>query len=207
MTSGFSLPELLVSVVIIVLITTIIIYNQGDFNDRISLSNAASDIELQIREAQVYGISVREFQPAGDFTSAYGVTFNITTSGGTPGSIGPLNFWSFIDRITKNGYYDTSTWSSCSVSPTSECLKISALTRGNVVYALYAIDSSSIDRAIGRLDITFLRPNPNALMIFRNLSNGTVTYPGYKGAKIVIQSPKGNQTTVTVFSNGQISIQ
>ena len=118
--AGFTLIELMVSVAVIALVTAVIVYNQGDFSDKISLVNTASDIELQIREAQVYGVSVREFQPSSnEFNFAYGVSINLNAFAGT---LGPTSYVSFIDRVTKDARYATpAQWETWTVGGASEC--------------------------------------------------------------------------------------
>ena len=56
---GFTLIELLVVVAIIVVITGLILANSNKFGGQTMLQNLSYDIALSLREAQVYGISVR----------------------------------------------------------------------------------------------------------------------------------------------------
>jgi len=204
--SGFSLPEILVSVFIIAIITSVVVFNQGDFNDRISLKSAADDLELQIREAQVYSISVREFQPStNEFTSSYGVHFNLDSTTGSNNS-----YLFFADRGTQNGIYGGTI--ACLTGGANECIRRLTLTRNNTISDVCAILSDSSERCfsgghVERVDVVFSRPDPSAKISFFNLSGSPVTYPNHLGAKIVVRSPKGNTNQVYVYVTGQLSVQ
>lgn len=204
--SGFSLPEILVSVFVIALITSVVVFNQGNFNDRIALRSATDDIELQIREAQVYSISVREFQPSGgEFTSSYGVYFNLDSTTGSNNS-----YLFFADRGTKNGIYDGTI--ACLTGGANECVRKFTMTRNNTISDVCAILSNSSEMCLSgghieRVDIVFSRPNPAAKISFFNTSGSPITYPNHLGAKIVVRSPKGNTMNVFVYTTGQLSIQ
>ncbi len=198
--SGFTLIELIISVGIIALITGIVVFNQGDLSDEVSLNNVTNDIALQIRESQVYGISVRELAPSTqNFSIAYGVDFNIGSGGNN--SI----FYGFADQ-NSNTYFDTP--STCSIG-TNECIAINRISRGNVVSGLAVITAQNNLVSVGRVDISFLRPNPAANITLFDASGNNITssYAGMLGAKITLTSPKGNTKAITVYSTGQISVQ
>lgn len=201
---AFTLIELLISLAIIALITGAVVFNQSDYSDRLSLSNAANDMVLDIRQAQIYGVSVREFAPGtSEFNLAYGISFNI----GNPGSSN-TSYILFADRAPSNGYYDTPL--TCLPGALSECLDRSTLTRGNTITNLCVVkndNSTQCAPSPGRIDITFLRPNPNANIIFFNNAGNQVSFGNYKGAKIELTSPHGLKKYVYIYTTGQVSIQ
>lgn len=214
--SGFTLVELLVTLTVITLITAVVVFNQADFADRLALTNVAAELELRIREMQVYGVSVREYQPnTSQFGYSYGVMFNTNTISGAPGAMGPLSLWSFVD-VNKNGRYNNpSTWSTCTVGGTSECLEITTLKQGVTISDLCAINSSNGQNCRssggssvpGRIDITFLRPDPNARFSFANTSGTSITFPNHRGAKIQLRSPRGKTLDLYIYTTGQISVR
>ena len=57
---GFTLIELMVTLAIFTIMTSVIMANYPGFNNKIALEVLAQDIALSIRQAQVYGISVRQ---------------------------------------------------------------------------------------------------------------------------------------------------
>jgi prepilin-type N-terminal cleavage/methylation domain-containing protein len=202
---GFTLIELLVVISIIGLITAVIVFNQSDFADRLSLTNTVNDIELQIREAQVYGIGVREFQPStNEFSVAYGVSFNLNNSGSSNNS-----YFYFADREPQNGVHNSPT--SCTPNGTAECLGRLYFSRGNIISRLCAVSASGSEACspgVGRIDVTFVRPNPSARIVFFN-NSGTQTLPfsDTRAARIEVRSPKGKLQSVYIYTTGQIAIQ
>lgn len=201
--TGFTLIELMISVAIIGIITAVVIFNQSDMSDRISLNNVANNMVLQARQAQVYGISVKGISNV--FTNAYGVHFNINVGSGGSNAI----YYTFVDGLspgTANGYMDTTT---CTVGST-ECVARNYITRGNKISRICAINSSGVCNygTIGRADITFLRPDPSALVKVFDTSgfNVTASYPGLLGVQIELTSPRGSIRTIYIYTSGQISI-
>jgi Tfp pilus assembly protein FimT len=79
---GFTIIELLVVSVIIMLITSLILFRQQSFNSSTLLRSLAYSVALSVRQAQVYGVSVREQTSAstglgtGAFGQGYGVQFS-----------------------------------------------------------------------------------------------------------------------------------
>ena len=59
----------------------------------------------------------------------------------------------------------------------------------------------------GRIDLSFLRPDPSARFVFRDPNGNTVAFAGHKGMKIKLASPKGNQKTIIIYTTGQIAVQ
>ena len=61
---GFTLIEMLVSTGIMLLIMTVVLAGYPRFKARSTLSAAAREIALLIRETQVYGLAVKSFPSA-----------------------------------------------------------------------------------------------------------------------------------------------
>src|SRR3989338_7579467 len=57
---GFTLVELLVTLSLFVVLTTIVLFSQSKFNGSILLTNLAYDVAITVRQAQTYGVNVRE---------------------------------------------------------------------------------------------------------------------------------------------------
>lgn len=75
--SGFSLIEVLITAAIIGIVTVILVARYGAFNSSTLLKAQAFELALDIREAQVFAISVRG--EGGNFREEYGLFFS--TSG------------------------------------------------------------------------------------------------------------------------------
>jgi prepilin-type N-terminal cleavage/methylation domain-containing protein len=196
---GFTLIELLVSMGIMLAITATIAFNQSHYTSDAELKNLANNLGLSLRQAQVYGISVKEVSAGSlNFDVGYGVVFDTTPSGSRDAYI------SFADRNnpTRDGIYDNN-WS-CPINPTSECLDKTALSQGNTVSSLCAIYANIEDCSPTRVDITFLRPETEARVIF---NSDPSAMPDARGARIVLSSADGKTHSVSVYVTGQISIQ
>src|SRR3989344_112201 len=198
---GFSIVEMLVSIAVVALILAVVVINQGDFTDTFSLGTNASDFELQVRQAQIYGVAVKEFTPSSnEFTSPYGVSVNIAPGGGNSFYI------TFADR-NKNDDYDGG--SSCVVGGESECINRFNFTRNVVINQVCALKpNSQADCAplVGRADITFIRPDPTAhLSLFNSVGNPT-SITNVIGVKVEFLSPKGKTKSVYIYTTGQISV-
>ena len=59
MKAGFTLIELLVSIAIFIIITSVAVWNNSQFNSTILLTDLGYEIALSVRQAQVYGITVK----------------------------------------------------------------------------------------------------------------------------------------------------
>ncbi len=178
MNKGFTLVELLVSIAIFTVITSMAVYSHAQFNGSVLLTNLAYEIGLSVRQAQFYGISVRQNASSG-FDSGYGVHFDLST---------PTSYILFEDK----------TGGSAHIRDGSDTdLQTFTIAKGNKVSRI------CIDGTCGAtiLDLTFIRPNPDAF-----IAVGGVT-GSYKGkAEICISSPQGSKRKVIVESTGQISV-
>ena len=75
---GFSILEVMITAAIIGITTAVVVINYGSFNNTILLKNQAYEIALDIREAQVYAVSVRG--QSTQFREDYGVYFDLSNS-------------------------------------------------------------------------------------------------------------------------------
>ena len=198
---GFTLVELVMSLGIITIILTLVLSNQSKYTDGTALTSLADDIGLSLSQAQIYGVSVKEFSPgSNEFNSAYGVEFNLTDSGSNDAYI------SFADRGSRNFQYDDG-WA-CPIGGSSECLSKTTITRGNMITALCSITANNQESCnIGRIDVIFVRPLTNANFTFFNSAGNKFTVPNARGARIMLESSSGATRSVVVYTTGQISIQ
>lgn len=179
---GFTLVELLVTLSLFVVITTIVLFSQSKFNGSILLTNLAYDVALTVRQAQTFGVNVREVSSGGgDFQKAYGVHFDATDADSKK------KFILFIDDVSVNGKYDSS----------DSIVNTYSVKRGNYIKNI-CIESACT--SVNKLDITFIRPNPDAIIKGDSYSDAAE-------AKITISSADGNTRNIVVNSTGQISIQ
>ena len=189
---GFTLIELLVVVGIIIVITGLVLANTNQFGGQTLLQNLSYDIALSLREAQVYGISVRS--NSGSFNNGYGMHFNINT---------PASYNLFSD-VAQTGIYTTGEDVAPSPYAIGQSFKISKLC----ITSAAGIESC----AISTLDILFIRPEPDACISANGVTDVTsgnvyACISTAQRARIVVTSPRGEYMNVIIYANGQISVQ
>jgi prepilin-type N-terminal cleavage/methylation domain-containing protein len=187
---GFTLIEMMVSIVIFSLISGIVIFNHGKFNSSIVVTNLAYEVALALREAQVYGLAVK--QDPNDVQSveyAYGVYFDIDS---------PKVFYIFADRNGDQQFDPNS--DPCNGSLTSECQEMIEI-RGDV-----DLNSLKTNQTVDKLTILFLRPNPVA--IIRDENNSSSGTSGRQRAVIQLHSSRADKSKeVVVELSGQVSVR
>lgn len=182
-TRGFSLIELLVVVGIFTFITAIVLANHSRFNSSVLLGSLAYDIALSVREAQVYGVSVRGVET--NFRVGYGTHFS-----------GAKSYTLFADTYpvgAPNKKYDAE----------DSIISTYTLNTGHSIVQFCGVNGAVKDcsstGAISTLDVVFLRPEPDAHI------SSTASGP-YAQATITVTSSSGEFRTITVASTGQISV-
>ncbi len=183
---AFTLVELLVSVSIISIILSITLYNYGNFNDRLALSASVQELVVAIRQAQAYGINVREGSiNSGSFNSAYGIYLGEQDT----------NYKIFID-LNNNNIFD---------SGTSELVQTVELRNGVRINRICNVSTCPAP-GISSMAINFLRPNPDARIYFIN-SSGFVDSGPLSYGRIQVTSPLGRHLNVVIENTGHVFIQ
>jgi prepilin-type N-terminal cleavage/methylation domain-containing protein len=190
---GFTLVELLVSIGIFTVITTVSVFSYTDFNSNVLLTNLAYEIALSVRQAQFYGITVKQSASAGNFNSGYGVHFE---SGAT-------SYTLFEDG--KGGGTLNHEYESDPDPLQDEALETYFIQKGNRISKV-CIKGSPSNTCFDSMDLSFVRPNPetyvarfNGITPVGNPTDGNTAF-------ICLASPKGTLRKVTVESTGQISV-
>lgn len=197
--------EMMIVVALFTIITISALMVHSRFGENILMTNLAYDVALSLREAQSYGLSVRQSPlSGGTFDIGYGVHFKSEAF-----------FVFFADRNGNKKYDGTSIDGKCVVSDDSECLKVYRLEKGNsiaffcgVLAPLGALECRNFlnnEQTISFVDITFKRPEPDSFIRSDlNPSNEM----RYRGAQIVVVSPRRSASrTIEVYQTGQISIK
>ena len=141
---GFSLTELIVSIAIFLLITSIVMVSQYRFGSKILITNLAYDVALGIRQAQVYGSSSRKAAGAllgNEFNRKYGVHF------------GPTDYFILFVDLNDDGVYDSSDNTSTGCVSSSECVSFFKVERGNSISDFCGGSTCKSGGAISGLDI------------------------------------------------------
>ncbi|MCK4918453.1 MAG: prepilin-type N-terminal cleavage/methylation domain-containing protein [Candidatus Pacebacteria bacterium] len=181
--NGFSLIELLVTIAILVVVSGLVFFNHSQFNNHVLVENLAYEISLVIRQAQSYGVQVKQISGAGN---TYGVFFDKSNN----------QFIIFAD-VNNNSIYDMTDGE----GESDILIDILNMTSGNKIDTLCGVSSGGICTFSDNLSITFERPNPDAIIKINSSDSG------YSAAYIDIISPKEIKKRVFVNKVGQISVQ
>lgn len=217
---GFTLVELLVTITIFVIITGVVLFSQSRFDSTIFLTNSAYDTALALRQAQTYGVNIKNFvtvegnKTINNFTP-YGVHFDINN---------PTSFILFSDldatiengKVVSDGVFDgegNGLEVSVSTCVTEDgCVNRYNLQRGNRIIDLCV----SADLAnwscylnndeVSRVDVSFVRPNPNAIITWRQDDGKDLIQKGLR-VKLSSDANSENTRTVVVQENGLIYVE
>jgi prepilin-type N-terminal cleavage/methylation domain-containing protein len=196
---GFTLIELLVVTAIIVVITAFVLLRQGRFDSSTLLRSLTYSVALTVRQAQVYGVSVRGAQVAGNiqFAPAYGVQFN-----------DPTSYLLFAD-INGSGEYEQGTDALVQTFKLGRGFKISKFC------GILASGQQCSPADITKLTIIFRRPNPDACIaaypgndtVCTTNASGPAGSP-FTGAYIQLSAADDSTNThaIEVSTTGQIEV-
>lgn len=197
---GFTLIELVVTISIFVLLSTVALVNFRQVDNSLVLQNVAHQVALVVRKAQISGISVQGINSGGStIFPSYGVNFDKSSSGSPPKNTG---FILFADLPTGfgNGVFNGVVCPGAIVLG-DECVQRYTLAQDYTIKELRGDKKTTPPgTSLTRLDISFTRPNPDALII----GNSTTQY---SDGEIVIQSRLGKTKTIVIWKTGQISIE
>lgn len=214
-TTGFTLVELMVVVGIFAFMSALILANYPRFNAQIILENTAHEVALEVRQAQSFGLGVRESSRGSAEYPAYGVY--IPEIDGA--SENKMHVYLYAD-IDDNQRYEGG---SC-VPGAGECVEVLTLrnhyiaalcgdikttfsstepfrTRDEVI-SFSAAHPSACDK--DSIDILFTRPNPDAAL--RSFINGG-SETEHNDIEIIVSTSQGDVRTVIVWSTGQITVE
>ncbi len=181
--AGFTLIELIVVSAIIIVITTFILFQQSKFNSSTLLRSLAYSIALSVRQAQVYGTSVRESSLGSNiFSAGYGI--HIPSAG-----VSSADTYYIFSDLDGNGKYDV-----------GEELPLFKLGKGYMINNICGVIGTSCT-TVSKLTIFFRRPNPEAFI------SDNVASDMYPAAFIQVKSTGNSDTrSVKISNTGQISV-
>jgi len=197
---GFTLVELMVVVGIMSVIMLLVGFNSRRFNDDLILRTAATDVSLALRQAQSFGISVKESSGgSATFTAPYGAAFDLTN---------PTYTFIYSDTNNNRAYNGT-----LPCTGTDECRE-KALIRGAVQisrlcasYLSNGVLSCFAGNNVRYLIFTYVRPNPEPVIKLFD-SNGAEIVGPWKTGYVELVSQKGTLMYVSTDSvSGVITIQ
>lgn len=210
---GFTLVELLVTITIFVVLTGVVLVNQAKFNSSILLTNLAYDTALTIRQAQTYGINIKNFNIDDDKFVPYGVHFDVVNQPRSFILFADLDYDSSDPDSSTDVQYDGGGADSPDLSICQNvmgCVNRYNITRGNYIDSLCADDESNTGSckgsasSVNSVDIVFERPDPDAKI--RAVNDGAST--SLTSIRIVLKNQgDDNSREIVVKSNGLMYIK
>ncbi len=201
---GFTLIELLVTMVIFVLLTSVVLFSQKGFNNSILLNNLTYDVALTIKQAQTYGVSVKEFSPSGSVTPfpSYGVYFDMTDPNLKTNNLS-TGFIIFANPNSSGSFFNTS--SSACLPGDLQCIQKYNIRNGSFISSMCVGSGNSCDTFnLSQLVILFKRPKPDAIIYAGNSTSLVGQNKNY--AKVVISSAAGATSSIVITNVGQIYV-
>jgi prepilin-type N-terminal cleavage/methylation domain-containing protein len=184
--SGFGLIELLVSISIVLLVTSIIMTRHTSYNGAVLLRSTAYEVALLMREVQLQAVSAGFSE--GEFRNVYGVNFNTAV---------PNLYPTYLDA-NGNFRYDSD-------EVFGKQNNIDSRFR---IGAIRSINSSGTETSQSNLSVAFERPNFDARFFD---GSGEITGAVAVEIDIVVNgtggSGVGEVRTIEVTRTGQISVQ
>ena len=199
---GFTLVELLVVLVLMSLLTLVFLVRQQKFDSSTIMRSLAYSIALSLRQAQVYGISVRPTAPgSANFATSHGLFFQKSTS---------TSYLLFADQDGNNKFLGDpieKTFALGGNFTISEFCAIYYSGATQVRRCSGADDSGGGSGTLSMLNIIFVRPNPDAQIYPLDASyNPIAGDPPYTYAYIQIKAIDGATRGIHIWATGQISV-
>ena len=199
--------------------TALVVANYGSFNDGTLLTSMSYDVALALRGAQSYGLNVKgaTVSLAQNFNYPYGMDFNI-------GAQNQMIFFADSNPLLGNNSYGDGLCNSGSSKPCAtdqtaggdNIITTYTLARGGLIKCVEVLTSSpsspcSASNNVSIVDITFRRPDPNAIIEARK-SDGTIVDNGSNQTwpYAIIQVEDASKTStrsIVVNETGLIAVQ
>ena len=194
--AGMTYVELIVVLSIFGIMSSMSMFNYRDFQVKVDIRNLASDIAMQIVQAQKDAMAGKlSINGSFDFKPAYGVHFTKYNQSQTD----PSEFTYFAD-FDNSDIYDGSSVN-CP-GPGNECINVIQITKRNYIKSLNVIGSGDACSGtnLNAIDIVFQRPNSDARISADNCSGF------FSKVVISVMSPQGIGADIEVFPSGRIQI-
>ncbi len=200
---GFTLIEMIVATGIIAVVLATVLASYPKMTDTINLQRGVQLLALNIRRAQVYGITVKENPTGSGEFPAYGIHFDFDDAGlsnkayilfadSFPSAVPP-------EETPGNSQYDPGL---------GENLATEQVPSPGYIFQLCSNQKTG-DTAdcpancnLKKMDIVFRRPAPDIY-----LSGSPPVVTGCNDVEIRIKSPRGFQKQVVIWRTGQISVE
>lgn len=188
-----SYVELIVVLSIFSVMTSVVLFNYGEFQSKVDIKNLASDIALKVVEAQKLSLSGKFPPPTHTplnpdmWKPSYGLFFDVSTA------IAKTSFIYFTD-LNNDGFFEDS---NCF----GECLEKFDIKKGDSIKSLDVFYQDGSTASLNFLTISFKRPDSSAI-----IKSSPPLNPGISYAQITIASPQGTDAKIKIYTSGRIQI-
>ncbi len=188
---GMSYIELIVVLSIFSVLSTLVMFDYIDFQDKINIKNLASDIALKISKAQKASIfgkfpsAEQQLEITSTWKPSYGLYFDLESD--------DKSFIYFVDLNNNNLYEGTN----C----TGECVDKINITNDNFISSIDVVYQDSTLQRITDLALSFVRPSVGTV-----IETSTLLQPNISYILITIISPRNFESTIKLYLSGRIEI-
>lgn len=203
---GFTLIELAAVFIILSLIARIVLSGQVSFESTTAMRSLAYSVALSVRQAQVYGISIREAVAGSNtFAPGYGIYFPDSAADPLKNGVDP-------DRPVQYMLFADTNNDGMRASDGSEDIKTYSLGQ-NYTFGDLCVVGTGGTLCASNGDFTtmwvmFRRPNPDACIATDVQPSACVpmSIPMYGSAKVRVAHSSGNSRGITILTTGAISL-
>lgn len=189
---GMTYIELVVVLSIFSILSTVVLFNYQEFQEKVEIKNLANQIALKIFDAQNAAISGRlPLNPPNPWKPSYGVYFDMSSDQSKK------IFYSFIDLNKSDSFYPIS-------CPGSECLEKNEIKNKNSIKSIKVFYKDIVNptTVINKdLQIIFVRPSLSANII----STENIILPDIDYVEIIVFSPS-SESIIKVYPSGRIQV-
>lgn len=203
---GFTLIELAVCIVIIVVITSVVLASYPEGTVKITLANLNNKVALLFREAQVRGSAIDSGNSALAVESPIG-GYGLFMSLSSPNSV--ILFADAINTLEPKPYGLSVGDGLYQTTPINELFSTTAFPAGYTIAKLCVGSgfpytcNASLAPALSSLTVSFTRPSPQPV-IYVNGNRSTL----YNSACLELRSPRypgaGHLRSIQIYSSGMI---
>jgi type II secretory pathway pseudopilin PulG len=193
---GMSYVELIVVLSIFGAMSSIVLFNYGEFQAKVDIKNLANDIALKVVEAQKAATQgqLTTHNYIASWKPSYGAYFTLTTNG-----LADNKSFNYFADLNNNQNYDDSTCTPASLA--GECLEKLIITKGNSISAITAYYSSGSTQNLNNVMMIFTRPSQEA----RFFSSASIS-SGLSYIQITVSSLKTATARIKIYPSGRIQI-
>ena len=180
---GFSLIELLVTVSIVTLVTGLALVRYSSFNSTVLLNSQAYEIALDIRQTQLYSLSVGAVSGGSNFRDPYGIEFRTSSNNNTEYRI-------FQD--TNNN----------TLGDSGEIFQNILLGRNFTITSLCLYTDPNLDCTINQIEVLFERPD-----FVARFTDGSNPVSASYAIVTVVDDMTGRTRDIRIDASGYVTVE